>query len=138
MIIENNITCQTYEYTDYLRQSQAMFNEQKFINDFIDANFNNNQEDENIDFEDVRKQIESYGEEMLYSYTAADYKYIAILYNGNICTADYKTMATEAIYKLYPKILTEYIDHEYSDAGTYYDDYDQGNDDDFNHDYDLI
>lgn len=116
-----------------------MFNEQKFINDFIDANFNNNHEEgQDVDFEEVREQISSYGEEMLYSYTAADYKYISILYNGTICTADYKTMATEAIYKLYPKILTEYMDHDYSDAETDYDDYDDGNDDDYFHDHDLI
>jgi|APGre2960657468_1045069.scaffolds.fasta_scaffold374388_1 hypothetical protein len=113
-----------------------MFSEKKFINDFIEANYRSNQEsEEDIDYEYIKWQISTYCEDVIDSCTAEDFKFIAILYNGNTVTTDYETVATNSLHKLCHKVLSEYIDHESSDADTDYDDYDDGNDDDYEHEF---
>jgi hypothetical protein len=122
-----------------------MFSEQQFISDFIDANFASNQ-DFDLDYEDVREQIAMYVQERIYTYTSEDLKEIAIVYdtyteefkeiikffrNVECSPDDFQIRAEVALEKLQIKILTEYMQHECSDAGTEYgDDEDYGGEDD--------
>ena len=112
-----------------------MFCEDKFIKDFIDANLRNIQE-EDVDYEDVKVQISTYCNEMIYGYTDEDFKNIAILYHGDVVTSDYKTIAIEELYKLFPKILAEYMDTDSSEVDTDLENYDDENDD--NEEFDVI
>jgi len=113
-----------------------MFSEQTFISDFIDANFARNQEHD-IDYEEVRRQICEYGDETFSLYSDEELKEIADLYNTQsvefdryvifynrvLCDSnDYKSRAKVALRMLYSKIFEEYIIHDCSDAGTEYGD----------------
>lgn len=95
-----------------------MFNEKKFIDDFIDENYRDNLEDRDIKYSEIEEQIRFYGKRVIANCSDDDLKYISELYTGKIWSEDYKLLAIEAIYNLYPKILSEYIDFGDSDNET--------------------
>lgn len=94
-----------------------MFSEDQFIEDFIDINIHNTRFIL-LDLEDVRIEIQKYGDKKLASYSINQLKYITELYYSYdeikkfqyISDELYKELATFALYRLFPKIMIEYID----------------------------
>ena len=103
-----------------------MFSEDQFIQDFIDINIHNTRFI-NLDLDDVKSQIVIYGYKKLSSYSREQLKFISELYysydeikqynsniNSNVSDVShelYKELARNAINKLFPKIMNEYINN---------------------------
>lgn len=99
-----------------------MFSEEQFFNEYFGTAAHQSWTDDD-DYEDLKPIISSYCSSKLQLFTIADFRDIVGIYytpyelaRENMTDARYRAMGTDAIYRLCPKILANFIAKEFRNA----------------------